>query len=74
MDRARISTGIHTALLAALIASVGMRGDVMDSMFRIPSGSRGRNRRSGPGWTNRHAQRLAKKRRNVLRNRRAHRA
>lgn len=30
-------------------------------------------RRRGPGWTNRHVQRMARKRRNVLRNRRAHR-
>lgn len=29
--------------------------------------------RRGPGWSNRHVQRMATKRRNVLRNRKAHR-
>lgn len=32
-----------------------------------------RNRRTGPGWTAAHVKRMAQKRRNVARNRRAHR-
>lgn len=37
--------------------------------------ARGRSgpRHPGPGWSNRHVQRMARKRRNVLRNRKAHR-
>jgi hypothetical protein len=37
-------------------------------------GTRGSERRAGPGWTNRHAQRVAKKTRNVARHRKACRA
>lgn len=36
-------------------------------------GSRGSQRRRGPGWTQAHVGRLAKKKRNQARNRRAHR-
>lgn len=37
------------------------------------SGTRGDGRRAGPGWTNKHAQRLAKKAQNVKRSRKGSR-
>lgn len=40
-------------------------------VYRRTSGSRGWERRAGPGWTNRHVQRMAAKKRNQARHRAA---
>ena len=44
-----------------------------NSVLRGISNTAGRPRNPGPGWTNKHVQRLARKRRNVKANRKAHR-
>lgn len=57
------------SLMAAFAADAGV------SYYEpgLGFGSRGWQRRRGPGWSTRQVQRMARKRRNVLRNRRAHR-
>jgi hypothetical protein len=50
------------ALLAASLSAFG-------GFEGFPSGSRGSSRATGPGWTNAHAKRLARKARNVKRHR-----
>ena len=51
------------ALLAASLGSLATVG------FNLPTGSRGTRRAAGPGWSNAHAQRVARKTRNVKRHR-----
>jgi hypothetical protein len=46
----------------------------IDAIFNSAiRGIRSRDRKPGPGWSNRHVVRMARKRRNQARNRRAHR-
>jgi hypothetical protein len=74
-----------TGALAAILAGVpGLQVGSVESKSETvqqrslrqamqPGGAGVVARRRGPGWTQAHVKRLAKKRRNVLRNRRAHR-
>lgn len=58
--------GLRAILAMAALAAAGTG---LDIGFRGGSGSRGRERRSGPGWSNRHVKRMAVKARNVKRHR-----
>lgn len=56
---------------ATVVAPAGTRAERRQR--NALGGARPTRRRRGPGWTNKHVQRMASKKRNVSRNRSAHR-
>ena len=63
------STAITRASLLAMAALAGTGSMAIASIGYSPGNVPGSQRRSGPGWTNAHAKRIARKARNVKRHR-----
>ena len=74
MDR-RINGRMALAVMAAAAMSAATAQAVEPASGYAfgPFGSRGHQRRRGPGWSQAQVKRMAQKRRNVIRNRKAHR-